>query len=257
MRSFSETGIYAESMRKKSRSVVVLLAAVVALSSLAGAGTAFASGGAAVDQPWESVTVTGQGEVSGQPDRLDASFAVETSSSTVADALKRASAAAGRMRDSLVRGGVAKADLQTSNVSVTSTRTDDGATTGYTVNQGLTAKIRDLSRGGALISAAVAAGGDAARVNGTSFAIEDDAALLAEARRKAFADARRKAELYAREAGRPLGRVVKVSEGGPVYWGQGGQDRFAADSPVPLEPGRQQLTVSVTVEWVLDAPKAQ
>ena len=123
---------------------------------------------------------------------------------------------------------------------------------------GLTAKVRDLPKAGALISAAIAAGGDAARLNGVSFAIEDDAALLVEARKKAFANARAKAALYAREAGRPLGRVVRVSEDSPNQWTPGGQNKFgAADAAVPLEPGRQQLTVTVTVEWALDPSPAR
>ncbi|MBB4693650.1 uncharacterized protein YggE [Actinoplanes abujensis] len=205
----------------------------------------------------ESVQVTGRGTVSGEPDTLEATFGVETSATTVAAALKQATTAATRMRDTLVRGGVTKADLQTSHVNVTSMRKDDGPITGYTVRQGLTAKIRNLSRGGALMSAAVTAGGDAARLDGVSFSIADDTALLAQARKKAFADARGKAELYAREAGRPLGRVVRVSEGATNVWPQGGQDRFAAaDASVPIEPGRQQLSVTVTVEWALDPPKA-
>jgi uncharacterized protein YggE len=84
------------------------------------------------------------------------------------------------------------------------------------------------------------------------FAIEDDTALLTEARKRAFADARAKAELYAREAGRPLGRVIKVSEVTPGDVGSGGRDlRTGADSPVPIEPGRQRRAVSVTVEWAL------
>lgn len=228
-----------------------VLATFVLFSSPAEAGAAVKA-----DQPRESVLVTGQGEASGKPDLLDANFAVETNASTVADALNRASAAATRMRDTLVRGGVAKADLQTSNVNISSTRKDNGTVTGYSVNQGLSAKIRNLARAGGLLSAAIAAGGDAARLNGVSFAIEDDAALLVEARKKAFADARAKAALYAREAGRPLGRVVKVSEESPSQWGPGGHDKFAAsDSPVPLEPGRQRLTVTITVEWALDPPR--
>ncbi|WP_250030022.1 SIMPL domain-containing protein [Paractinoplanes maris] len=237
-------------------------AAPAGSSASAGAASAVATSARravaapAADQLWESVSVTGSGAAFGVPDTLEASFAVEVSALTVGEAMKRATAAATRMRDSLVRGGVVAADLQTSNVSVTSTRKDDGSITGYTVNQGLTAKIRKLSRGGALMSAAIAAGGDAARLNGVSFGIENDAALLAEARKKAFADARAKAELYAREAGRPLGRVVKVSEANPSYWPAAGQDRYASADSVPLEPGRQRVTVTVTVEWVLDPAPA-
>lgn len=235
-------------MKRKS---LVGLAALVALSPLTGALPAYA------DPQRETVRVSGVGEALGKPDTLTAELAVEAAAPTVTDAVGRANAAATRMRDALVRGGVARADLQTSNAGIEATRKDDGPITGYRVNQGLTAKIRNLPKGGELLSAAIAAGGDAARLNGVSFAIEDDAALLAQARKKAFANARTKAELYAREAGRPLGRVVGVDEASTGYWAAAGQDRFAAsDAKVPVEPGRQKLTVTVTVEWALDPKPA-
>ncbi len=211
----------------------------------------------AAEQPADSVLVTGTGEVSGEPDTLTANFAVETTAATVDEALQRANAAATRMRDALVRAGLTGADLQTSNVDVTAQRTDAGKITGYTVSQGTTATIRDLPKAGTLMSEAIAAGGDAARLNGVWFAIEDDTALLAEARRKAFADARSKADLYAREAGRPLGRVIRVSEVLPGDLGDGAPDfRAGADSPVPIQPGRLQLTATVAVEWALQPAPA-
>ncbi len=236
--------------------VLAALAALVVL--LPGpAGVRPASAAPAADPPREGVTVLGRGEVSAQPDMLIAHFAVETTASAVGEALERANAAATRMRDALVRTGTARDDLQTSGVSISSTRDDDARITAYTVHQGLTATIRDLPRAGALLSAAVAAGGDAARLNGVSFGLEDDAALLAEARRKAFADARAKAALYAREAGRPLGRVVSVSEAAPGHGDPGHRDSMAAGSAVPIEPGRLRSAVTVTVEWALLPPPAQ
>jgi uncharacterized protein YggE len=206
----------------------------------------------APDQPFESVLVTGTGEASAEPDILTADFVVEASAPTVAAAMDRAGTAATRVRDALVRAGIAKADLHTSNVNIGSRLNDHQEITGYTASQGLTATIRSLPRAGALMSAAITAGGDAARLNGVSFAIEDDARLLAEARKKAFADARGKAELYAREAGRPLGRVVKITEATPGYGVPIGQSSMAAaDARFVIEPGRQQLAVTVTVEWAL------
>ena len=227
--------------------VLVVLATLVLLAP--GGRPAFASPS---DEFRESVVVTGTGEVSASPDTLTADFAVEATAATVGQALENASGAATRMRDALVRSGIARADLQTSNFTIGSKVNDDQVITGYTVNQGLTAKIRDLRRAGELMSAAIAAGGDSARLNGVSFAVENDAALLAEARRKAFADARQKAELYAHEAGRPLGQVLTVSEsasggGGPI--GQFGS--AAMDSRFPIEPGRQRLSATVTVQWAL------
>ncbi|WP_433832752.1 SIMPL domain-containing protein [Actinoplanes sp. CA-015351] len=226
---------------------LVVLAALLALIP-AGGGAAYA----ATTEDRESVLVTGAGEVSGVPDLLTANFAVETTATTVKDALDRASAAATRMRDTLVRAGITKADLQTADVSIGSRRDEHEKIIGYSVNQGLTAKIRNMAKAGALMSDAIKAGGDAARLNGVSFAIEDDEALLTEARKKAFANARAKAELYAKEAGRPLGRVVKVSEDAPSLWASGGHKNLAAyDSALAIEPGRQGLTVTVTVEWAL------
>ncbi|WP_433607861.1 SIMPL domain-containing protein [Dactylosporangium sp. CA-139114] len=230
--------------------LVALTSLVVLSSSLLGGRPAFA------EQAADSVLVTGTGEVSGEPDTLTADLAVETSATAVDQALDRANTAATRMRDALVRAGLTKADLQTSNVTIGSQRdNDNGTITGYTVSQGITATIRDLPRAGTVISEAIAAGGDAARLNGVWYAVEDDTALLAEARKQAFADARAKADLYARAAGRPLGRVIRVSEVPAGDVTPGGRDsRAGAGAPMPIEPGRQRLTVTVTVEWALSQP---
>ncbi|MFI5843179.1 SIMPL domain-containing protein [Catenuloplanes sp. NPDC051500] len=234
---------------------VVLMTSLVSLTGLVCGSPAVAD---PAGQPRESVLVTGTGEVFGEPDTLSASFAVETRAATVTEALDGASAAAIRMRDALIKAGLTRADLQTSNVAVGATENDDKKVVGYTASQGLTATIRDLPGAGALLSTAVAAGGDAARLTGVSFSIEDSAGLLAEARKRAFADARDKAELYARQAGRSLGRVVRVSEDNAVYHGASANYSLAADAAgaaVPIEPGRQQLTATVTVEWSFAAPR--
>src|SRR5690242_7338139 len=82
----------------------------VALVSSSGVAPVSPSGVAPVspsaDQAWESVLVIGRGEVVGTPDTLTTEFSVEASAATVAEALTRATAAASRMRDALVRGGV-------------------------------------------------------------------------------------------------------------------------------------------------------
>lgn len=229
---------------------VVLATLIVPLSWLFGGAPAPAAAHPpALGQTGDGVVVTGSGEVSGEPDTLTANLAVEATGTTVGEAMTGAGAAATRMRDALVRAGVARADLRTSDVTVGTTVNDDKKVTGYTANQGLVATVRDLPRAGRLLSEAIAAGGDAARLHGVSFAIEDSAAPLDRAREAAFADARAKAELYARQAGRSLGRVVRVSEEGVAYGGSSAHYSLAADAEVPIEPGRQSLTATVTVEW--------
>lgn len=229
----------------------VAASVLVVLSAVLLGGRPAAATAAPATEAQESVLVIGTGEVFGEPDTLTADFAVEAVALTVGEALDRATTAATRMRDALLRAGVVRADLHTSNVAISSQLDDARKITGYVVNQGLTATVRKLPRAGAIMSAAVAAGGDAARLNGVSYGIEDDTALLAEARKRAFADARGKAELYAREAGRSLGRVVRVSEATPYYGGPAGSDGMAADARFAIEPGRQRLTATVTVEWAL------
>jgi uncharacterized protein YggE len=250
--------------RSRATMPALVLAALAAVPSslISGLPATAAPGAPAVarpaDDPGESIVVTGTGAVFGEPDTLTANFAVETKAATVGAALDSANAAATRMRDALLQAGVARTDLQTSNLSINSATNDKDELTGYTVSQSLTATIRKLPKAGALLSAAVKAGGDAARLNGVTFTIEDDSKLLSEARKKAFADAKAKAELYAREAGRPLARVVRVSEATLGYSGSGYEHKMsaamgAADMAVPIEPGRQRLGVSVTVEWALGA----
>jgi uncharacterized protein YggE len=251
-------------LRSRFTTPVLVLAALAVLSAgPLGSRPAFASATATADpspagQFRDSVLVDGTGEAYGNPNMLTGDLAVETIAATVGEALNRNNMAATRMRDTLVRAGIARADLQTSNLSIGPKMNQAQAIVGYIVNQGLTVKIRNLRRAGELLSAAIAAGGDAARLNGVSLAIDNDAALLARARRNAFADARQKAEQYARAAGRRLGRVLKVSETTPSCGGCFGQNSsfaMGAGGPgVPIEPGRQRLAVTVTVEWALDPP---
>lgn len=113
-------------------------------------------------------------------------------------------------------------------------------------------KLRDLARAGALISQAAEAGADATRISGLSFDIEDDSALLAQARRKAFDEAKAKAELYAQASGRGLGRVVSVNESitaPEVSHRASAYPAAAASALVPIQPGEQRLSVTASVEW--------
>ena len=243
----------------RSRSTILLVLTfvlLVALSSwLMGNRSVAASASVAgetppVDRAREGVLVSATGEVLGVPDTLRADFAVVANATTVDEALNLANAAMTQMQDALATGGVAKADLQTSDVGINPTHGRRGAITGYAVNEGLTARIRTISEAGSLITAGVAAGGDAARLLGVSIEVEKDDELLATARRKAFADAQAKAELYAAESGRELGQVMSISETTPQY---GPVDlqfaRSSAESAVPIEPGRQPSVVTVAVEW--------
>ena len=84
--------------------------------------------------------------------------------------------------------------------------------TGYLASSTLTVRIRELSASSQILAAAVAAGGDAVRLNGLSLGFADPAAVEARAREAAWQDARTTAAHYAALAGAGLGRVLSLTQ---------------------------------------------
>jgi uncharacterized protein len=155
-----------------------------------------------------------------------------------------------------MRRGVAAKDMQTSGLSIqpsySYSATGQPTVKGYQVTEGLSALLRDLGSAGATINAAVAAGGNAVRVDGVGFDLSDTSSLMAAARSSAFSAAKAKADQYARAAGRSLGQAVSISEvvanPTPVYGGYAtASGSVPAASPVPVQPGTQDVSVTVTV----------
>ncbi len=235
------------------RPVVVIVLAVLALLAafvLGGSGgSAVAAAPAAGEQ---GVVVDGSGEASGAPDVLRLTLGVLADGSDVSSALNQANAQVSRIRAALARHHAKAADIQTSDVSIYPM--ESKKTRRYQVSEQLTAKLRNLGDAGAAISDAVSAGGNGTTLNGVSFALEDNAKLLDNARDKAFADARRKAERYATLSGLHLGKVQLVAEtveSPPVSYYEKRAAAAGADSAVPLYQGESQVNVRVTVRWAL------
>ena len=91
-------------------------------------------------------------------------------------------------------------------------------------------------------------------IDSVSLNLSDTGTLLASARAKAVADAKAKASAYARALGRPLGSVISMTEtppAQPVYPAPGPANAARAPSAVPVHPGSQQLSVTVTVVFSL------
>src|SRR5579872_2596525 len=219
---------------------------VVTLSGTGTADTGATSG----------ITVTGTGSATGTPNELQLSMSVNTQASSVGTALGEANQSMSRVRDSLKAHGVADADLQTSGMSVQPNYSQGGAVNGYQVTESLTATLRDMNGVGDTVGAAVAAGGDAARVDGLSLNLSDPASsLLSAARASAIADAKARAQQYATAAGQSLGPVTSITEvpASPVVpYGLGAAASASGAAPsVPISSGSQQVSVTVTVTYAL------
>ncbi len=154
---------------------VVLAAAVFAYDAGRGPRTAVA---ADVPPSTNGVVVEGLGKVSGTPDVLRATLGVSVRGAQVSEALEKANALQRAVAAALTREGVAAKDLQTSDVRIDQDYDNKGRPDGYRVTETLTAKLRNFSKAGQALTRAVAAGGNQALLQGVSFDLEDNAALL-------------------------------------------------------------------------------
>jgi uncharacterized protein len=200
------------------------------------------------------ITVTGTGNVTGTPNQLVLSMGVQVNGSSVGSALASANDAVRRVTAALRADGVAAADIQTSGLSIWPNYPNNSQTpSGYGVSESLTATLNSLAAAGTQIDAAVHAGGNAATVSGISLNLTDTSGLLAQARARAVVDAKAKAGQYAKALGEPLGPVLSITDQAstqpyPVY---AAESAAAAKAAVPISPGSQQLSVSITVVFAV------
>lgn len=233
--------------------VVGTLLAVVLLPGAASApkqSSALAAG----DASSNGVSASGLGKVYGTPDTLNLSMGVSVNRGDVTSALNAATDEMNKVTASLKSHGVPSKDIQTAGLSINPHYTggDTQQISGYDVDQQLSVTLRNLKTAGSTVSAAVEAGGNAARVNGLSVSLESNDNLISAARDRAFADAKRKAEQLASLAGRSLGKVLSISESvgatSPVPYASDGVARDSAKS-VAIEPGQQAVDVAINVVW--------
>jgi uncharacterized protein len=200
------------------------------------------------------ITVTGTGTVTGTPDQLVLSMGVQTSASSISIALTDASAAARRVTRALKSGGVQAADIQTAGLSISPSYRGGGqAPVGYDVSEQLTATLRILAKAGRQIQAAVTAGGNATTVDGVSLNLADTSDLLSQARTSAVRDAQAKAAQFARALHQPLGGVISISDQSQVvpFPEATSFGAVRAAPSVPISPGKQQVSVQITVVYAI------
>jgi uncharacterized protein len=215
-----------------------------------GSGTADAAVTAAA-APGGRITVTGNGTVTGVPNQLSLSLTVQVNSYSVSSALSQADQKVRQVTRALTSRGVAPADIQTSDLNIQPNYSNDsGVPTSYGVSESLTATLDDLATAGTQINAAVRAGGNTVSVSGVSLNLTDTGSLMAAARARAVADAHTQAKQFAAALGEPLGAVISVT---PVTEQTPLPEAFSAaagrSASVPVSPGTQQVTVSVTVVY--------
>jgi len=243
----------------------------MALAGLALAlGLMFAVGrGAAVaraDTP-NGITVSGSGMAQLPPDQAEVSGNVETEAATANDALNQNSQTTQVVIAAVKGVGFADADIKTNRVSVyplfSSTNSSSAnppapppTIVGYRATNGVTVKVRDLSKIGDLIQGMVNAGVN--DFSGVQYELQNPEQLRQMALQAAISDAQAGAQTSASALGVRLGGVLNMttqSQSAPPVPFAAPAPRAASTSiaapPPPVIPGPLSATANVTVTFAI------
>jgi hypothetical protein len=216
-----------------------------------------------------TISVTGTGKVSAAPDLAEISIGVVTQAASARDALAGNTEAMTAVQALLKERGVAEKDIQTISINVQPRYSQPPSPrqvqtefipriVGYDVTNTVRITARDLKKLGSILDAVVQSGAN--QIHGISFRVEEPEKLLDVARKEAVADAKRKAEQLAGESGVVVGMPITIQEMGAIappqpMFGRAMRGMEMAAAPVPVAPGEQELSVSVSVVYELKPPK--
>ena len=207
--------------------------------------------------PARIVTVTGEGRSNQKPDMAVVSLGVGHQAATAGEAMALMADGMTTVLATLAEAGVAPADVQTGELRLDPVYGDYSSSAtppvnGFMATQTVDVRVREVGAVGPLLDAVTAEGAN--RVTGVFFALDDQAAALAEARRAAVEDGRARAEFYVEAAGVTLGPLLQVVEGGglggpqPLY-----DQRFGAEAAsTPVAPGQVTVSASVSMTFAIE-----
>lgn len=240
-----------------------MIGIVLLVGLLAGiAGVAFAknpaqTGSGTEQPPMRTMNVNGTGKAYLTPDIAYINIGVQTENKDASEAVASNNTQVMKVTAALKAAGVAEKDIQTTNFSIyPQPKYDDkGQPTGeitYVVQNTVSVTVRDLTKIGDILDAAVKAGAN--NIYGIQFDVLDKSAALTLAREEAVKNAQVAANDLAKASGVTLGPIQNISSyggGSPVYLseGKGGGMAVAEAASVPVSAGQMVLTVDVNIVY--------
>ena len=210
------------------------------------------------DDPRSTISVVGDGRVLVQPDVALASFGVEATGQTLADAQAQASTRMQAVVDTLTGLGVSRDDIRTTRLSASPIYDpkDNSVIRGYRAANSVQVKLRQLDQVGAVVDAVTAAGAN--RVDGLSFAVDNLEPPKGQARALALQNARAKADQLASLASLRIVGIKSIEGADPSATPIRAQpaaarsDAYAAAPPPPVESGTQEVRTQVGVTYLVE-----
>ena len=220
------------------------------------------------------ITVSGKGEIMAKPDIADFTFTISQDGKTAEQAQNAATLKSNAALAAVKAAGVEDKDVKTLSYDLSPkyeyqntvcpqdsspkgiVYCPPGRSTivGYTVTQNIEVKVRKIDDASPLLTKITAAG--ASNISGISFVVDDQDALMEQAKGLAIADAKAKAQALAKQLGVSIARVVSFSDeqGGPIYYAKAyATDSMAGGAPsVPtpqLPSGENKITSNVMITY--------
>jgi uncharacterized protein len=204
------------------------------------------------------ITVTGVGHADGTPDVVRVRATATALRPAAGEALAATEATATAVRAALDRHGITGAQAASGLFSLGAEQvwTEHGPrVTGYRCDHEIRVVVAQVPSVGQVLADVLAAGGDGVRVDDVTPGLRDAGPARALARERAWADALDRATRLAALAGRELGPVWRIVEGGPS--GDGAvpialrAESASAGDAGAVTPGDVEVVVSLTVRWAL------
>lgn len=207
-------------------------------------------------EPVPQITVVGRGETKISPDRATIQISVQTRATTAGAAGDANATRQRAVLNALRKLGLGDDQLSTANYNVHPEYkyepNRNPAIIGYSATNTIIAEVRDLTKVGAVIDAALGAGANL--ISSLNFY----ASNIAQARQAAIAAAiqvaRAEAEVGARAAQGQLGGLLELNIGAyyappprPMMMMARAESAQAGETPV--QPGQETVTVEVTTRW--------
>lgn len=224
--------------------VIRVLAAVAVTACWFGASMAVAQG---------TLRVTGEGVVTAVPDSAEMRLSVVSAGPRAEVAMADLSSRLADVLERLRASGIADADLQTTDLSLSPvfaprndrTGMEAPRIDGYRARTGLLVRIDRLEALGGVVDTALQAGANG--FEGVQFTHSDPEPLRRLARTRAIEDAYDKARTYAEAAVVGLGDVLEISEGGQYGSPAPIAEMRMSSAALELAPGELSFRETVTL----------
>jgi uncharacterized protein YggE len=207
-----------------------------------------------INQPQRTFSVTAEGKEVIIPNIAEIRIGVVTQGKNLSDLQNINTNKINKIIKFLKEQGIDNQDIKTENYSITPNydyQKSPYQIIGYTINQNLVIKVRNLAKVGQVLEGVVKNGAN--NVSGPNFTFDDQEVYLEKAREKAIESAKEKAQKIAQKTGFKLGKIININEYSgevPVFsrslnlLGKGGSEIIPQ-----IEPGSQEVKVQITITY--------